>query len=123
MKSNDLRGMVVEQLVQRFVDLSLAQDKAEIQGDIADVNRLFDKIEFVKSELKGRPGDQRRALMILYDHPNAQVRLKAAKATLALAPNAARAVLERLIKFKEFPQAGDAGMTLQFLDDGTFKPT
>jgi hypothetical protein len=123
MKLEGLGHSSVEQLVQRFTELALAQDKAELHGKISEVNRLFDKIEFVKGELKSRIGDQRRALMVLYDHPNAQVRLKAAKATLAIAPEEARSVLERLIKFKECPQAGDAGMTLRFLDDGTFKPT
>lgn len=123
MKPRDLGASSVEQLVQRFTELALAQDNAELCGKISEVNRLFDKIEFIKGELRSCAGDQRRALMVLYDHPNAQVRLKAAKATLGVAPGEARAVLERLVKFKEFPQALDAGMTLRFLDDGTFKPT
>ena len=44
----------------------------------------------VANELKARDGDQRTALMTLYDYPNMQVRLKAAIHTLAVAPTAAR---------------------------------
>ncbi len=84
---------------------------------------MFDAMEVIKRELKVRNGDQRRALLALYDHPNAQVRLKAVKATLAVEPNAARLMLERLADSREYPQAGDAGMTLDNLDSGVFKPT
>jgi hypothetical protein len=72
--------------------------------------------------LKARNGDQRRALLLLYEHPNAQVRLKAAKATLAVNPDAARRVLQTLADSREFPQAGDAGMTLINLDRSIFNP-
>src|SRR5262249_46404110 len=68
-------------------------------------------------------GDQRRALLPLYDHPNAQVRLKAVKATLAVAPERARRMLEIIADSREYPQAGDAGMTIDALDQGIFKPT
>ena len=57
------------------------------------------------------------------DHPNAQARLKAATATLAIAPMEAREVLERIQRLKEFPQAGEAGMRLWNIDRGVFKPT
>jgi hypothetical protein len=42
---------------------------------------------------------------------------------LAVAPEAARHVLQEIKRWQEFPQALDAGMTLIALDDGTFKPT
>jgi hypothetical protein len=45
------------------------------------------------------------------------------KATLALAPEVARRALEALAASREYPQAGDAGMTLDALDDGIFKPS
>jgi hypothetical protein len=80
-------------------------------------------MEDVKRELKARDGDQRRALLRLYDHPNAQVRLKAVKATLAVAPERARRMLEIMAESHEYPQAGDAGMTIDALDRGIFKPT
>lgn len=52
-----------------------------------------------------------------------QVRLKAAKNTLAVAPQAARETLEAIANSHEFPQAGEAGMSLWNLDQGVFKPT
>jgi len=58
----------------------------------------------------------------LYRHANAQVRLAAAKATLAVAPEDARQMLQRIADSGEFPQAGDAGMCLVALDRGIFKP-
>jgi hypothetical protein len=45
------------------------------------------------------------------------------KATLAVAPETARRALEGLAASREFPQAGDAGMSLINLDRGIFKPT
>jgi hypothetical protein len=61
--------------------------------------------------------------MTLYDHPNAQVRLKAATATLGVVPEAARALIEDIASSRKFPQAGDAGMTLDALDRGIFQPS
>jgi hypothetical protein len=121
MKVAKLHAFTIEELVELFATLALEQDKAEF--NVPRLNRLFFQIEDIKAELKSRPGDQRRALMRLYGHPNMQVRLKAAKATLALAPAAARAELETIASSDVFPQAGDAGMTIDGLDDGTFKPT
>lgn len=60
--------------------------------------------------------------MSLYDHPNVQVRLKAAKHTLYVVPEHARSLIEEIANSGLFPQAGDAGMTLSFLDDGTYVP-
>jgi Domain of unknown function (DUF2019) len=47
----------------------------------------------------------------------------AARLTLAVAPAAARQVLEDIQNSKQYPQAGDAGMCLWSLDEGIFKPT
>ena len=51
-----------------------------------------------------------------------QVRLNAAKSTLAVAPEAARQELRAIADSREYPQA-DAGMCLGNLDEGIFKPT
>jgi hypothetical protein len=123
MKKPDLHDMSVDQLVERFTAITLDQDKALLRNEIARFNRLFDQMEAVKQELKGRAGDQRRALLPLYDHPNAQVRLKAVKATLAVAPEAALRMLKAIAESREYPQAGEAGMSLYNLERGIFKPT
>jgi uncharacterized protein YdcH (DUF465 family) len=119
----NVKSMTVDQLVERFRAIALDQDKALLRNDHARFNRLFDEMESIKRELKGRSGDQRRALLALYDHPNAQVRLKAVKATLAVEPLVARRMLEIIADSREYPQAGDAGMTIYALDSGVFKPT
>ena len=77
----------------------------------------------VEDELKARDGDQRRELLSLYNHPNAQVRLNAVKATLAVAPEPARRALQAIADSREYPQAGDAGMSIWNLERGIFKPT
>lgn len=62
-------------------------------------------------------------MLRLYDHPNMQVRLMAAKATLEIEPEAARTMLQAIADSGWFPQAGDVGMSLSNLERGVFKPT
>ena len=123
MKRPRLADMSLEELIESFASIGIAQDEALLDRDTARFNRLFRQMEDVSAELKSRTGDQRRALLALYDHPNIQVRLKAADTTLAVAPEAARQKLEEIATSHEFPQAGDAGMSLWALDEGIFKPT
>jgi ParB-like chromosome segregation protein Spo0J len=122
MKRVGVETKTVHQLVEHFVAIGIEQDRALLRNDVSKFNRLFDAMIDVEDELKARDGDQRRALLDLYDHPNAQVRLNAAKATLAVAPESARRMLQTIADSREFPQAGDAGMTLDSLDRGIFKP-
>lgn len=123
MKQASLTEMSVANLVQLFVSIALEQDDALLMDEIGRFNRLFDKMEAVESVLKTREGDQRRALLSVYDHPNMQVRIKAAKATLAVAPETARRALEAIRAANVQPQALEAGMSLWNLDRGVFKPT
>ena len=123
MKPMRFEDMIVYQLVQRFVVIGTDQDNALRTSAIAKFNRLFGEKKAIERELKSRDGDQRRALLDLYDHPNAQVRLNAVKATLALAPEAGRRMLEAIADSREYPQAGDASMTISALDQGIFKLT
>jgi Domain of unknown function (DUF2019) len=118
----NLQDMTVDQLMARYISIGVDQDGALLRNQYGKFNRLYDEKKAIENELKRRSGDQRRVLLRLYDHPNAQVRLNAAKATLAVAPEPARRKLQTMADSREFPQAGDAGMTLDFLDDGTFKP-
>ena len=123
MKRLKLESLTNDELVKRFADICVAQDVALLYSDIAKYNRLFGMMIEVSNELKSRPGDERRALIALYDHPNAQVRLKAAKHTLAIAPASARNKIEEIANSKKGPQNGDAGMTILALDEGIFKPS
>ena len=123
MKRLKLQDLSVDQLLERFTAIALEQDQALLMDEIARFNKLFDQMDAVKKELRSRSGDQRRALLALYDHPNIQVRLKAAVGTLAVEPESARKLLQTIAESREYPQAADAGMTLGELDRGIFKPT
>jgi hypothetical protein len=112
----------MDALVSRFEELCLKQYDADLSFDMPRYNRAFDAMMAVSNELRSRPGDQRRSLVSLYDHPNEQVRLKAAIHTLALFPDDARAVMQKLIDDRIHPQAMDAGMLLDSLDAGRYVP-
>ncbi|TAK49741.1 MAG: DUF2019 domain-containing protein [Xanthobacteraceae bacterium] len=114
--------MSIDQLIARFAEIGVAQDYALLGRETARYNRLFDQMHVVVEELKGRPGDERRALLKLYDHPNMQVRLRAAVNSMAIAPVAARQMLENIKASNWDPQSGAAGMALWALDEGIFKP-
>lgn len=123
MKKGLLRDMAAAELVELFALHALEQDKALLWDDTAKFRLLYRHMEEIEQELKSRPGDQRQRLLDLFQHENIQVRLKAAEATLAGAPEKARQMLEMIASSLKFPQAGHAGMTIAGLDDGTFKPT
>jgi len=122
MRRITLHEMTSEQLVEQFAILSLEQDDSLKTEDIEAYNRLFDMLHLIRHELQARAGDQRQALLSLYDHPNAQVRLNAAMGTLDVAPKAARRMLEIIRESREYSQAGDAGMTIRALDGEFLKP-
>ena len=119
----DLKRMSVVDLVERFAALGIGQFHAELRGEQAKQNKLILQMRPLVEELKSRPGDQRSALLALFSHSNVQVRLMAAKLTLAVAPAAARQMLESIKESDEQPQAMDAGMSLWNLDRGVYKPT
>ncbi|MFG1425049.1 DUF2019 domain-containing protein [Roseixanthobacter glucoisosaccharinicivorans] len=122
MKNENLSKMSTQDLVDFYIKIGIFEYKLDYD-DIRRYKRSFFKRMTIEDELKVRPGDQRRALMALYDYPNMQVRLNAATATLAVAPEAARRLLEDIRASGWQPQAFEAGMGLRRLDDGTFKPT
>jgi hypothetical protein len=122
MKKLNLQKLTIDELIERFTAIAIEQDRALLYSEIAKYNRLYDQLMAVEEELKSRSNDQRRVLLRLYEHPNCQVRLKAAHATLALEPEAGRAMLESIASSRHYPQAGDAGMSLDNLDRGIYKP-
>lgn len=121
-KKAELEKLTTEELVERFTQIGIQQDEAERHSEIPKFNRLFFQMQAVIFELKERDGDQRAALTSLYNHDNMQVRLQAAKATLAVAPQEAREVLEYIASSGWFPQAGDARGMMKALDEGRYIP-
>jgi cytochrome c oxidase assembly protein Cox11 len=121
-KNTNLDNLTIVQLVERFAALGIEEDKAVFDDDNAKYNRLYWQMDAVKQELKRRPGDEQRALLPFFDHPNMWVRLMAAKGTLAVAPEAAQKMLQAIEAWGRQPYAGDAGMCLVNLDRGIFVP-
>jgi hypothetical protein len=122
MKKLLLEQMTIDQILDQYVEIGVAQDDAIFNEARAKFRRLYGKMREIEIELAPRGVEARRTLMRLYGHPNYQVRLNAAKETLAVAPAEARAVIQWIFDSKIYPQFGDAGMCLANLDDGTFKP-
>ncbi|GAC1333131.1 MAG: hypothetical protein NVSMB26_13810 [Beijerinckiaceae bacterium] len=123
MKKMNLNNVSVDGLVELFRNYALQQDEAMLYGDQVEVNRLFWKLRAVAEELKSRDGDQRAALLPLYDDKNSQVKVRAMKATLAVAPEQAIEGLSKLRANKRDPVCLDAGMCLWAIEEGIFKPT
>ncbi|QIS94660.1 DUF2019 domain-containing protein [Nitratireductor mangrovi] len=117
-----LNNTPLDTLISSFIEIGVAQADALDAFDTRRFNRLYDREDEIVNELRARPGDQRRVLLTLFNHPNMQVRLNAAKSTLAVAPQEARAQLRAIQESQRFPQAGDAGMSLWNLEKGYFRP-
>lgn len=122
MKRIPLSKMTEEQLIERFAVIALEQEQAMLHDDNGRYNRLYDKMKDVERELKQRPGDQRRVLLPLFEHENLQVKLRAALATLAVAPKASKSVLQWLSDRNRYPQAADAREILAAVNDGSYVP-
>jgi len=48
MKRIALENMTVEQLVDRFVEIALAQDEALLMDEVEKYNRLYDQMDVLK---------------------------------------------------------------------------
>ncbi len=116
-----LKDMSVSELVELFEQNALEQDDALFKEQIPKFGKLFDEMFAIRTELSSR--DARAFLAKLYSHPNVQVKLQAAMATLTVAPVEARHLIEAISKTGRMPQAADAKETLRLLDSGFFKPS
>lgn len=117
-----LKDLTIDQLVDRFAELGIAQDQALLYDEHRQYNRLFADMNDVDQELRRRGQEARLALVRLYDHPNAQVRVKAAIRTLAVAPTVARSLLQEIKDLHCYPQSADASMILRDFDNGIYTP-
>jgi hypothetical protein len=122
-KTRALESATVDELVARYADICVAQDRALFHDEYSKFNKLYKEMASIDQELRKRGQSARLALQNLFDHPNAQVRLQAATESLALTPAASLGVIKAIAASSIFPQAGDAGMTLVMLERGEFKPT
>ncbi|MGU3496685.1 DUF2019 domain-containing protein [Xanthobacteraceae bacterium A53D] len=111
-----------EDLVHSFLDLSLKMKRADDALDNGAYNRAHKKLRDIQDELQRRSGDQRALLLPLLAHPDVQVRLNAAVATLALSSEA-EAAMRGIASLGYFSQAAAARGLLRSLDSGQWKPT
>lgn len=114
----DISKLTNREIVGGLVENCVRQGEAIEAFETAKYNRLYDQNARLIAELRARPGDGRHDLFPLYDHPNYQVRLNAAKWTYALDRSRARAALASIRDSRWDPYAGDAGMTLTMIDEG-----
>jgi hypothetical protein len=119
MRKIDLTILTINELVDRFTEIGLAEDAARNKDDLAAYKRMYFQMSAINKELKVRGWEARLALTTLYTHPNPEVRLHAARCSYGVAPVAARKCLEVIRDSKIPPQYLDAGMSLMALDDGT----
>ena len=114
-----LDSMPTNALVDLFEQMSLAEGEAIAEFQTARANRLIRRRFALLSEMRHRTIDERPALFALYQHRDPQVRLNVATSTYALDPERAESVMREIVASRLFPGAGDAGMSLALLADGT----
>lgn len=118
-----IEDLPTDSLVSLFSVIGEKQFRAAENFQTALFSKLFEEMNGIVSELKVREGDQRRALLALLDHENAQVRLKAAIHTLAIDSARSRAVLQELADRGEFPTGADARGMIRALREGRYIPS
>jgi hypothetical protein len=123
MNNRDLKHMSEAALITQFRSHALEQEAALLDSDTAKYNRLYKKIQAIDSELRARGSEARKALLVLLDDPNLRVRFEAARRCLAVDRERAIEALNGIVASHQMPEEGWAGMTLQLLSDGIFKPT
>ncbi|WP_398470361.1 DUF2019 domain-containing protein [Tardiphaga sp.] len=121
MNSEKNTKLDTSELVAKFLELALAQHEAVETFQTARYNRLYDRIELIKRELKAREGDQRMALLPLLEAPNIQVRFMAAYALLTIAPEQVRKTLIGIRETGQLPQSADASYTLDNFEESIEK--
>jgi Domain of unknown function (DUF2019) len=109
-------------LVGRFRELALDKSKALLDSNTLKANRIFDGMQAIDQELRRRGPEARKALAVLLDDRDMRVRYEAAIELLAVVPNRALATIRAIANRHLMPVSGEAGMTLDRLEDGTFKP-
>ncbi len=109
------KEVFVDEMLQRFIELSLTQHEALLYLEARPYNRAYMKIKKLVEELEARPGDQRHALIELFDHDNPQVRLNAAKHAHPLYPDKAIQIVQSIIDARALPQEVYAKDVLSFL--------
>jgi Domain of unknown function (DUF2019) len=117
-----LDQLTTDELVQRFLALTLAQYEARFPSQTGKYNQLYYQMNEITDQLQRMEGDQRRALLPLINHENAQVRLMAASSLLTIVPDRAKRALESVRDSGIVPSSVQAEGLLDGLENGSFVP-
>src|SRR5678815_3106001 len=107
-RRNKLESATAEELVEYFVETAMVQDKAMRQGDTPKYNRLYREMDAVEQELRTAHWRSKTCTHSTVCASERAGQAASSIATLALAPNAARQVLQIISDREEYPQAVDA---------------
>lgn len=90
MKQPPLAHLSTDELVDLFRQNAVEQNRAMFKEEVSKFKMIFGESDLINAELKKRGPDALRALRRLYDDPNMQVRLQAARLTVDVAPPEAK---------------------------------
>jgi len=121
MSAANLSSLSIDEILALYLKLCVARGVALDLTNGPETDRLSDRIYRLNSELRDRPGDQRRVLFAFLANENAHVRYMAATALFDVVPADARRVLEDIAEHGQTPLAGHAGMYLSMRDSGFLK--
>ena len=108
--------------MRQFADAAKKRGLAVLDSDVRNANRMFRLMRAVDLVLRSRGLEARQSLLSLLNDQDRFVRYYTAKNALGLDPKRAREIIEWNHKYWFDAIAGDAGMTLYFLDTGEYKP-
>jgi HEAT repeat protein len=109
------------ELVDLFREYALMQERVLLDSNTSKYNKLYDKMEAIEEELTARGLDARKLLLTLLTDKNFRVRYAAAVRSLGVDRERAIATLREIEASHKMPEAGEAGMTLYFIERGISK--
>ncbi|HXP74412.1 MAG TPA: DUF2019 domain-containing protein [Stellaceae bacterium] len=123
MTGSELANLTDADLAKQFREYALEQQTALMDSNTNEYTRLYQKIERIDSELRARGLGARRSLLTLLQDENMRVRYEAACRCLGFAREPAVKALNEIVASHTMPEEGWAGMALENLASGRFKPT
>ncbi|GGF01301.1 hypothetical protein GCM10011611_03560 [Aliidongia dinghuensis] len=118
-----LDKMTVDELVSLFASLGERQYPLTLNDEVKSANHLIRQQNEISKELRRRGIAARLELTKLFNHPNIQVRMNAAKWSIGIAREPALNVLRQITKEDFGAFRLSAGMTVALVEDGTINPT
>ena len=118
-----LDKLTLDELISLFVSLSEQQYPLTLNDEVKLGSRLVKRQDEIGKELRQRGIEARLELTKLFDHPNIQVRMNAAKRSLGIAREPALNALRKIVKEDFGAFRLSAGMTVALVEDGTITPT